>query len=186
MSGDQGHPSLRSYLRRLRGPGEFPGAGEGDGVTTMTAVSNPAPRAAGSSSDPIRPLTVLVFSHRPEVREGIISAVGRRPARDLGRLNFLEAGGIAEVLAACDAGDVDLAILDGEAQPTGGMGLSRQLKNEIDDCPPIVVSVRRRDDRWLATWSQADAVLGYPLDPVAAAETVAGVLRGSSSVAVRG
>src|SRR3954470_5412290 len=100
-----------------------------------------------------RTSTVLVFSHRPEVREAIIIAVGRRPAPDVGRVRFLEAGGIAEGLAACDAGHVDLAVLDGEAQPTGGMGLSRQLKNEIPNCPPIVVTVRRADDRWLATWS---------------------------------
>jgi DNA-binding response OmpR family regulator len=124
-------------------------------------------------------LTVLVFSHRPEVREAIISAVGRRPAPDLGRVRYLEASGIAEVLAAADAGGLALAILDGEAQPTGGMGVSRQLKNEIDDCPPIIVTVRRRDDRWLATWSQADAVLVHPLDPLTAAETVADVLRRS-------
>ena len=122
---------------------------------------------------------MLVYSHRPEVRESIVNAVGRRPAPDLGRVTFLEAGGIADVLAAADAGTADLVILDGEAQPTGGMGVSRQLKNEIDDCPPIVVTVRRRDDRWLATWSQADAVLVHPLDPITAAETVAEVLRRS-------
>ncbi len=121
--------------------------------------------------------TVLVFSHRPEVREAIINAVGRRPAPDLPRVRYLEAGTIAEVLTEMDTGGIDLAILDGEAQPTGGLGLSRQLKNEIKDCPPIVVAVRRKDDRWLATWSLADAVLVHPLDPLAAAETVAEVLR---------
>jgi DNA-binding response OmpR family regulator len=121
--------------------------------------------------------TILVFSHRPEVREAIISAVGRRPAPDVGRVQYLEAGTIDEVLSAVDAGEVGLAILDGEAQPTGGMGLSRQLKNEIAQCPPIIVSVQRRDDRWLAVWSQADAVLVHPLDPLSAAETVAEVLR---------
>lgn len=121
--------------------------------------------------------TILVFSHRPEVREAIISAVGRRPAPDVGRVQYLEAGTIEEVLSAVDAGEVGLAILDGEAQPTGGMGLSRQLKNEIAQCPPIIVSVQRRDDRWLAVWSQADAVLVHPLDPLSAAETVAEVLR---------
>ena len=109
--------------------------------------------------------------------EAVITAVGRRPAPDVGRVRYVEASGIAEVLAAADAGEIDLAILDGEAQPTGGMGVSRQLKNEIDDCPPIIVTVRRRDDRWLATWSQADAVLVHPLDPLTAAETVADVLR---------
>ena len=122
-------------------------------------------------------LRILVFSHRPEIREAIITAVGFRPATDLGRVDYLEAGTIEDVLFVVDNEHVDLAILDGEAQPTGGMGLSRQLKNEITDCPPIVVAVRRRDDRWLATWSQADAVIVHPLDPLAAAETVAEVLR---------
>jgi DNA-binding response OmpR family regulator len=129
---------------------------------------------------------ILVFSHRPEVRETIITAVGRRPAPDLARVDYVEAGAIADVLYEVDHGTVDLLILDGEAQPTGGMGLSRQLKDEITNCPPIVVAVRRKDDRWLATWSQADAVLVHPLDPLAAAETVAEVLRGSAVPVVKG
>ncbi|PRY34037.1 hypothetical protein [Umezawaea tangerina] len=127
---------------------------------------------------------ILVFSHRPEVRETIITAVGRRPAPDLGKVDYIEAGTIAEVLYEVDNSNADLLILDGEAQPTGGMGLSRQLKNEITECPPIVVAVRRRDDRWLATWSQADAVIVHPLDPLAAAETVAEVLRTTVSLPV--
>ena len=129
---------------------------------------------------------ILVFSHKAGVRDAIINAVGRRPAADLGRVEYVEAAGIADVLSEMDAGTVDLAILDGEAQPTGGIGLTRQLKNEITDCPPIVVSVRRKDDRWLATWSQADAVLVHPLDPLTAAETVAGVLRAGRVPAVNG
>jgi DNA-binding response OmpR family regulator len=123
------------------------------------------------------PLKILVFSHRPEVRETIVTAIGRRPAADIGRVDYLEVGTTAEVLMAMDGGEVDLAILDGEAQPTGGIGLCRQLKNEIDACPPIVIAIRRKDDRWLATWSQADAVVVHPLDPLTAAETVADVLR---------
>jgi DNA-binding response OmpR family regulator len=130
--------------------------------------------------------TVLVFSHRPEVREVIINAVGRRPASDLPRLRFVEASSIDEVLPLVDAKKVDLLILDGEAQPTGGMGISRQLKNEIDDCPPIIVAVQRRDDRWLATWSQADALLVHPLDPLIAAETVADVLRKAGARSLHG
>ena len=131
-------------------------------------------------------LTVVVMSHRPEVREAIVSAVGRRPAPDLPRLRWVEAATVAEVIDAVDAGEMDLAVLDGEAQPTGGMGICRQLKNESDDPAPIIVAVRRADDRWLATWSQADAVLVQPLDPVTAAETVAGVLRERARPATRG
>lgn len=123
---------------------------------------------------------VLVYSHRQDVREAIITAIGRQPAPDLRRVHYIEAGTVAEVIGEVDAGNADLLILDGEAQPTGGMGVSRQLKNEIAQCPPIVVTVRRKDDRWLATWSQADAVLVHPLDPISAAETVAEVLRGQT------
>ncbi|MEA5364639.1 hypothetical protein VA596_34265 [Amycolatopsis sp., V23-08] len=141
-------------------------------------------------------MRVLVFSHKAEVREAIVNAVGRRPAADVGRVDYVEAAGIADVLSEVDAGNVDLAILDGEAQPTGGIGLCRQLKAEIGAgagragkntvCPPIVVAVRRRDDRWLATWSQADAVLVHPLDPLTAAETVADVLRARRVPVVNG
>ena len=70
-----------------------------------------------------------------------------------------------------------MAILDGEAQPTGGMGICRQLKYEIEDCPAICILLGRRDDRWLATWALADATIDRPLDPVAAADTVAQLLR---------
>src|ERR671932_800570 len=42
-----------------------------------------------------------------------------------------------EVVAAVDRGGVDVCLLDGEAQPTGGLALSRQLKAEIADCPDI-------------------------------------------------
>ncbi|WP_298180951.1 hypothetical protein [Saccharomonospora sp.] len=129
---------------------------------------------------------VLVFSHRSEVRDSIINAVGRRPAADLGKVTYVEAAGVAEVLTEMDSGEIDLAIFDGEAQPTGGIGLTRQLKHELAGCPPIVVAVRRKDDRWLATWSQADAVLVHPLDPLTAAETVADVLRTQRVPAVNG
>ena len=121
--------------------------------------------------------TVLVFSHRPEVREAITMAIGRRPAPDLPRVRFVEVGGVADVLAAMDAGGVDLAILDGEAQPTGGMGLSRQLKDEITDCPPTCVVIARAADRWLAAYAKVDATLVHPLDPVLTAQTVSALLR---------
>lgn len=129
---------------------------------------------AGSAADRV---TVLVFSHRAQVRESIINAIGRRPARDLPAVRYVEAETIDEVIAHADAGALDVAVLDGEAQPTGGMGLSRQLKNEIARCPPIIVALARRDDRWLAAWSQADAVVVHPLDPITAAETLADVVR---------
>lgn len=142
-------------------------------------ASGAAAEIGGAAGSVTGTSTVLVYSHRPEIREGIINAVGRRPAPDVGRVRYVEAAGIGEVLGACDRGEADLVILDGEAQPTGGMGVAKQLRHEVLDCPPIVLTVRRRDDRWLATWSEANAVLVHPLDPIEAAEVVAQVLRDS-------
>ncbi|MEJ2578157.1 MAG: hypothetical protein P8Z68_03565, partial [Kineosporiaceae bacterium] len=76
-----------------------------------------------------------------------------------------------------EAGGLDVLVLDGEATPAGGMGLCRQLKDEIYDCPPVLVLTGRPQDAWLATWSQADAVVPHPLDPVALARSVAELAR---------
>ena len=119
---------------------------------------------------------VLVYSQRPEVRALVRTAVGRRPAPDAPRIEWVEVGTDREVLLQIDTGDIDLAILDGEAQPTGGMGLARQFKHEVKDCPPVAVLVARKQDAWLASWSLADAVISAPLDPVDAAATVARLL----------
>ncbi|MDT4916172.1 MAG: hypothetical protein QOH89_872, partial [Pseudonocardiales bacterium] len=104
-------------------------------------------------------VTVLVYSNSADVRAQVRTAVGRRPAPDTGRIEWLECATNADVLRELDAGGVDVAIVDGEAQPTGGMGLARQFKYELDDCPPIVVLIARRQDGWLASWSLADAVI---------------------------
>ncbi len=122
-------------------------------------------------------VTVLVYSNLPEVRAHVRTAVGRRPAPDTGRIDWVECATNAQVTEQLDAGGIDVAILDGEAQPTGGMGLARQFKYEIDDCPPIVVLIARRQDGWLASWSLADAVINTPIDPVESASVVAEQLR---------
>jgi DNA-binding response OmpR family regulator len=128
------------------------------------------------SSVPDR-VTVLVYSNSAEVRTQVRTAVGRRPAPDTGRIDWIECATNAEVVRELDEGGVDVAILDGEAQPTGGMGLARQFKFEIDDCPAIVVLIARRQDGWLASWSLADAVINSPIDPVESAAVVAEQLR---------
>lgn len=120
---------------------------------------------------------VLVYSNRADVRQSVLLAVGRRPSRDVGHVDFLECATVAEVLMAVDDNAADLLILDGEAQPAGGMGISRQIHLEAESVPPVILLVRRVDDRWLATWAGADGILLYPLDPVTAAESVANLLR---------
>lgn len=120
--------------------------------------------SAASPADP-RTHRVLVYSDDPAVRASVRSAVGRRPAKDLGRIDWVEVDSGPKAVSAIDEGGIDLAVFDGEAWPTGGLGLCKQLKDEVADCPPVLVLIARRDDAWLATWSLADAVVPLPVDP---------------------
>jgi DNA-binding response OmpR family regulator len=123
------------------------------------------------------PATVLVYSHRAQVREAVRMAVGRRPAPDVGPLTWLECETGDDVIATVDNGGVDLCILDGEAQPTGGLAISRQLNEEVADRPLVCVLIARQPDRWLAHWSRADGTLSFPVDPLTAPAVVADLLR---------
>ena len=123
-----------------------------------------------------RPLRVMVYSDDRTVRSAVLTALGTRPDPDLPMLEFVEVATGPVVLRTADAGGLDLLILDGEATPTGGLGLTRQLKDEIHRCPPILVLTGRPQDAWLATWSRADAVVGHPIDPGQLAEAVSGLL----------
>src|SRR5258705_13710593 len=73
--------------------------------------------AGGPAAMSAQPLKILVYSHRPEIREAIITAVGRRPAPDIGRGDYVETGPISDVLMVMDAGEIDLGLLDGRPRP---------------------------------------------------------------------
>jgi hypothetical protein len=98
-------------------------------------------------------------------------ALGKRVHPDLPELSYVEVATGPVVIQQMDAGGIDLAILDGEATPEGGMGIAKQLKDEIDHGPPIVVLTGRRDDAWLATWSRAEAAVPQPIDPIRLSRT---------------
>ncbi|MDX6359887.1 MAG: hypothetical protein QOH37_2941 [Nocardioidaceae bacterium] len=122
-------------------------------------------------------LRVLVYSDDVDVRQQVILALGRRPHPDLPELTYVEVATEPVVIANLDAGGIDLAILDGEAAPAGGMGIAKQLKDEIYRCPPVIVLTGRPQDAWLATWSRAEAAVPHPIDPVQLADAVIGLLR---------
>ena len=124
-----------------------------------------------------KPLKVLVYSDDVHTREQVILALGRRPHPDLPELEYVEVATEPVVIQNMDAGHIALAILDGEAVPAGGMGIAKQLKDELRDCPPLLVLTGRPQDAWLATWSRADAAVPHPIDPIVLAETVTALLR---------
>ena len=122
-------------------------------------------------------LKVLVYSSNSLTRRSVTTALGRRPAPELPQLEYIECATEPAVIKHMDAGGIDLALLDGEAVPSGGMGIARQMRDEIHKCPPLMVLIGRPQDAWLATWSRADAVVSHPLDPLVLAESVAALLR---------
>lgn len=149
---------------------------------TAPSVGAPSSVADGGALGPehamrARVIRVLLYSDDVTTRDAVRLAVGRRPARDVEVGEWLECATAPAVLEAVEADRYDVLVLDGEAAKVGGLGLCRQLKNEIYDCPPVLVLIGRPQDGWLAAWSQADLVVQHPLDPFAVANAVASLGR---------
>ncbi|WP_280448312.1 Rv3143 family two-component system response regulator [Nocardia brasiliensis] len=126
-------------------------------------------------------LRVLVYSNDADTRRQVILALGKRPRPELPALDYLEVATGPVVIQHMDAGGIDLVILDGESTPTGGLGIAKQLKDEIEHCPPVLVLTGRPDDAWLANWSRAEAAVSHPIDPIRLTEAVVGLLRNRSA-----
>jgi DNA-binding response OmpR family regulator len=122
---------------------------------------------------------ILLYSDDYSVREQVRLAVGPRLRAHAPEIDWQEVATASAVVSAADNERWDLVVLDGEADRAGGMGLARQLKNEVYECPPVLVLTGRPEDAWLASWSLADAVVPRPLDPLSVQSTVAGLLDGA-------
>ncbi|MFJ9810051.1 hypothetical protein ACIRTB_17680 [Streptomyces sp. NPDC101158] len=127
--------------------------------------------------------TVLVYSDDANTRAQVRLAAGRRPAADVPPVEFVECATLPAVLEALDEGGIDVCVLDGEAVPAGGMGVCRQIKDEVFRCPPVLLLIGRPQDAWLATWSRADAAITLPVEPVEFAASLASLLRSRLSIA---
>lgn len=125
----------------------------------------------------VKGISVLLYSDDRSTRDAVRLGVGRRPADDVTVESWHECATADAVMLALQEGTFDVLVLDGEAQPYGGLGVCRQIKNEIFDCPPIMVLIGRPGDGWLAAWSQADAVVSHPLQQADLAESLAGLVR---------
>jgi DNA-binding response OmpR family regulator len=134
--------------------------------------SLPVARGSTAASEHRR-IDILLYSDDVTTRDAVRLGVGRRPSRDVEVGSWRECATHPAVIEAVETGHFDVLILDGEAAPLGGMGLCRQLKNEIYDCPPVLVLTGRVQDGWLAAWSHADLVVPHPIDPIALANAVA-------------
>ncbi|WP_082392911.1 Rv3143 family two-component system response regulator [Nocardia arizonensis] len=122
-------------------------------------------------------LRVLVYSNDADTRRQVILALGKHPHPELPALEYVEVATAPVVIEHMDSGGIDLAILDGESTPAGGLGIAKQLKDEIAECPPVLVLTGRPDDAWLANWSRAEAAVAHPIDPIRLTAAVVDLLR---------
>ncbi len=131
------------------------------------------------ASDRRTALRIVIYSASVTTRSQVQLALGRRPHPDLPEIDYVEVATQPALIDQVESGGVDLAILDGETTPAGGLGCAKQLKDEFDPCPPILVLTGRADDAWLARWSRAEASVSHPIDPIRLAGTVISLLRAS-------
>lgn len=129
-------------------------------------------------SEQMQKKQIVLYSDDSSVRESVVTALGRRCASDLPEHQIHEFATGPALRAFVDEGAVvDLFILDGESAPEGGLGIARQLKDEVFNCPPVLVITGRKEDSWLAAWSLAEASVIHPIDPFTLAGTAAKLLR---------
>jgi DNA-binding response OmpR family regulator len=132
----------------------------------------------------MRKLVITLYSDDSLVRKTVIAALGKQLATDLPKHEIKEfATADALRLYVDSKKQVDLFILDAEAVPEGGMGVARQLKDEVFNCPPILLITARPSDSWLATWSKADATVLHPIDAFTIANKCASLLKVNSALA---
>jgi DNA-binding response OmpR family regulator len=130
-----------------------------------------------------RKYLIIVYSDDSSVREAVIGALGNRVASDMAEHVIHQFATAAALRLFVDSkkpgsdSSIDLFILDGEAVPEGGLGIARQLKDEVFNCPPVMVITGRKEDAWLAAWSRAEANVLHPIDPFTLSHTVADLLR---------
>ena len=127
--------------------------------------------------DATKHLVIVIYSDDSTVRSSIKSALGKRISSDLPENEIKEfATADALRLFVDSKKHIDLFILDGEAVPEGGMGVARQLKDEVFNCPPVLLITGRAQDNWLATWSRAEATVTHPIDPFTLARKCSEIL----------
>lgn len=125
---------------------------------------------------------IAIYSDDASVRQAVRAALGSKLAdgQTIEAIEFATADALRQYVDQSDSKGqvrVDLFILDGEAVPEGGLGVARQLKDEVFNCPPSIVLIARQADSWLAAWSRAEASLLHPVDPFALAKTAADLLQ---------
>lgn len=122
-------------------------------------------------------VNLLIFSDDVTVRDAIITSVGRRAGKGLPAVEWTQCATADGVRLALQEKEFSVLVLDAESPKLGGMGLAKELNQEMDNCPPVLLLVARQQDEWLGQWSGAAAIVSEPFDSIEMQETIAKLLR---------
>jgi DNA-binding response OmpR family regulator len=115
---------------------------------------------------------VLIVSPDPAERQRAASALQLRQDVDV-----VEAAGGSQAATHLRDATFDVLVVDGDLQPKGGFSWLYELRADAQlhdrQRPPAVVMTAREQDRFLADWSGAEAIVRKPVDGFEVADRVA-------------
>lgn len=121
-------------------------------------------------------MRVLIVSPDPAERQRAASALHLR-----GDVDVVEAEGGAEGARWLRDRTFDVIVIDGDLQPKGGFSWLYELRADAQlhgtQRPPAVVMTAREQDRFLADWSGAEAIVRKPVDGFQVADHAAALAR---------
>ncbi|MDR2378000.1 MAG: response regulator [Bifidobacteriaceae bacterium] len=120
----------------------------------------------------VAPVRILLYSDNALVRDEVKGNVGETIGADSRPIEWTEVATHEMAVILCLEGRYDLIVMDNEASRLGGVGLTSQLRSELDWQPTVLLLLARQQDAWLAAWSGADAALLQPVDPLELADEI--------------
>jgi len=139
----------------------------------MTSSAAVAPSTSQTATDTI---SILLYSDNATMRRDVRLAVGDQLGQRDVQVEWTEVATAAVAMLLADERKFDLVIGDNETTKLGGFGLVRQMRNELDWEPNVLLLLARQQDAWLAAWAGADSAMLTPLDAFALRQRVTEML----------
>ena len=111
--------------------------------------------------------SILLYSDNAALRREVRLAVGDTLGQRRVQVEWTEVATHEMAMMYAEKQPFDLVIGDNETTKLGGVGLTRQMRHELDWQPNVLLLLARQQDAWLAAWSGADGAMQRPLDPFA-------------------
>ncbi|MDR1186174.1 MAG: response regulator [Bifidobacteriaceae bacterium] len=139
----------------------------------MTVSVTASEQANQVQADQPRAIRILLYSDNAAARSEVKDNLGDRLGAEELPIEWTEVATHEMAMILCQEDTYDLIIMDNETNRLGGVGLTQQMRSELDWAPTVLLLLARQQDAWLAAWSGADAAVLQPIDPLKLAATVA-------------